>query len=211
MSTELPAKTAYPLQFAAAEASACLRQTSILANAPWLRDDLVRRCQRIVDSNAGVRSKLPRLRELADEISAAIETNALCLRGCSHCCRMMVSMAEAEAENISAAIGRPLIGHGVPAAEANRRKGEWAIRYWGVPCPFLQNDECSIHAHRPIACRLHFSLADAPFFCQTDLKPDESAVPNIQMPPFWRAYATITGRGNHGDIRDFFATSSPTA
>lgn len=205
MSQKLKAETVYPVQFAAAGAAAARHHAAIMAVASWIRDDLERRCERIVADNSGSRPKLGKLRQLADEISAAISPNAICRRGCAECCRgMAVSMAEIEAQVISAAIDRPVTGHGRPQREAIRSRDEMVLKYWGIPCPFLAGDECSIHEHRPIACRLHFSLADTPFFCSTELKPDESAVPNIQIPPFWRAYAAVTRQSNHGDIREFF-------
>lgn len=205
MTSEIKARTVYPIEFAAAREAAMKSHAAITSAAPWIADDLDRRCQRIVRDNCSVRSKLVKLRQLADEVSAAISPHAICRRGCAHCCRgMAVVISEAEAQTIASAIGRPLSGHGRSLREARLTREETALKYWGSPCPFLDKDECSIHAHRPIACRLHFSLADTPFFCRTDLKPDESAVPNIQLPPFWRAYTTVTQHTNHGDIREFF-------
>jgi hypothetical protein len=118
---------------------------------------------------------------------------------------MMVSMSEVEAQAISAAVDRPVVGKGRPPQEASRDRQAMSLRHFGTPCPFLAGDDCSIHAHRPIACRLHFSMADTPFFCRTDLKPDESIVPNIELGAFWRAYGLVTRQSGQGDIREFFA------
>lgn len=200
-----PAQVAHPVEFAAAEHAARTHYAALVAASPWIRDDLVRRCQRIVEDHAGVKSKLAKLRQLADEVAAAIAPHAICRQGCADCCHMMVTMAELEAQSIAAAVGRPVTGKGRPAQEAALDKPNLARRYFGVPCPFLKEGDCSIHEHRPIACRLHFSMADTPFFCRTDLKPDESAVPNVQMGAFWQAYALVTRQFPQGDIRDFFA------
>lgn len=205
MSQTHPAEIAHPIEFAAAKDAAERNYAALVAHSPWIRDEVVQRCQRILDDNAGARSKLGKLRQLADEIASAIAPHAICKRGCAHCCHMMVSMAEVEAQAISAAVGRPVVGRGHSHQEASRDKQAMSLRYFGTPCPFLTGGECSIHEHRPLACRLHFSMADTPFFCGTELKPEESIVPNIELGAFWRAYALVTRQSGQGDIREFFA------
>lgn len=205
MSTSNPAQLAHPLEYAAAAAAAQRHQADLLTAAPWIRDELGQRCQRIVAENASGKSKLVKLRQLADQLAEAIAPHSACRRGCAHCCRSMVALAHSEAEWIGKAIGRPLSGNGRSAREASWNRGIDSTRYWGVPCPFLAGEECGIHPHRPIACRLNFSMADSFFFCRTELKPEESTVPQVQLGIFWHAYAYVTQHDRQGDIREFFA------
>ncbi|HRQ48109.1 MAG TPA: hypothetical protein PK725_14235, partial [Rhodocyclaceae bacterium] len=81
-------------------------------------------------------------------------------------------------------------------------------------CPFMHDRQCSIYEHRPIACRLHFTLDADAYFCQTTLDPADSAVPNVDLSEFWFAYAYLGIQlgSTIGDIRQFFpAGTTPPA
>jgi len=55
-----------------------------------------------------------------------------------------------------------------------------AQNWWksGETCAFLQNDECSIYAHRPFVCRKYFVLSD-PALCASEVATDVVvALPN---------------------------------
>ncbi len=105
-----------------------------------------------------------------------------CRRGCSACCRQAVPISAAEALHL----------HGVlenlappQRARVVRRLREARIRWrrthgeldspfhsaelyfsMGVDCPFLENRACSIHSHRPLACREHLVASD-PSYCES--------------------------------------------
>jgi Fe-S-cluster containining protein len=114
-----------------------------------------------------------------------------CKAGCGACCRQAVLVTEAEARALAAlvetmpepqrariierfmALGRALdtspagrvreqLAKGEPVAE------EMAVDYFtmGIPCPFLEDESCSIHAARPIVCREYLVTSD-PRHCAT--------------------------------------------
>jgi hypothetical protein len=45
-----------------------------------------------------------------------------------------------------------------------------------IPCPFLEEESCSIHSHRPSSCR-EFLVTSSPVNCQDPGKNKVSAVP----------------------------------
>ncbi|MEW7987308.1 MAG: YkgJ family cysteine cluster protein [Candidatus Thiodiazotropha sp.] len=47
-----------------------------------------------------------------------------------------------------------------------------------LPCPFLQDQSCSIHPHRPLSCR-EFLVVSDPAYCA---KPDPAVVENVVLP-----------------------------
>ncbi|MEW8286918.1 MAG: YkgJ family cysteine cluster protein [Candidatus Thiodiazotropha endolucinida] len=47
-----------------------------------------------------------------------------------------------------------------------------------LPCPFLQDQSCSIHPHRPLSCR-EFLVVSDPVYC---VKPDPAVVENVVLP-----------------------------
>jgi len=129
-----------------------------------------------------------RVTEEAEQAGSPIS----CRAGCAACCRQMVpvSLFEAEAltrwmrtlpEEQQAALGRrfhralsELSDKGIIDSILNQ---EWvleeglttqlAIDYFhaGVACPFLENENCSIHPIRPLACR-EYLVVSPPELCQ---------------------------------------------
>jgi Fe-S-cluster containining protein len=110
-----------------------------------------------------------------------------CCKGCGACCRQLVPIAEAEARRIRdlvEALPEPRRS-GVRArfAEAKRRlqqagllerleqRTHWAkddrqpigLAYFAeqIACPFLEEESCSIHPDRPIACREYLVTSPA--------------------------------------------------
>src|SRR5215204_6709152 len=102
-----------------------------------------------------------------------------CKKGCGACCRQLVPISETEARWIGELVDRLPIQKQNKIrdrfTEARRRLAEsglldkllhteswgegegWSIAmsYFrlGIPCPFLENEACSIHKDRPIKCR----------------------------------------------------------
>lgn len=161
---------------------------------------LARELERIVRQNASFRSKLGRFRAIADEIHAALATMTPCQRLCSHCCHIAVLVTQAEADEIGRAIGRPA------RRVAIKYHDEAAVaRQWhGRPCPFLQAGSCSIYPHRPLACRLHASLANDSRMCDLSVPSADSLVPNIDLTHFWLYLGLAAGNLRYGDLREFF-------
>lgn len=103
-----------------------------------------------------------------------------CCAGCGACCRQLVPISEPEARHLAAVVARM---NPERRAEIERRfahvlkelersglldrlphadqlpdepsRAELGMTYFalGLPCPFLENESCSIYADRPLACR----------------------------------------------------------
>jgi Fe-S-cluster containining protein len=102
-----------------------------------------------------------------------------CCKGCGACCRQLVPLSPAEARHLRALIDRlpeprraeilarfadarrRLEGAGLldqlldPRSLAPEDVTPFGLEYFrlGVPCPFLEDEACSIHEDRPLACR----------------------------------------------------------
>jgi Fe-S-cluster containining protein len=112
-----------------------------------------------------------------------------CKAGCGACCRQLVPISLTEARAIAAlvaALPEPrrtkvrvrfaravarLEDAGMLEAirtcdESNARYFQLGIRYFqlGIPCPFLEDESCSIHPQRPIICR-EYLVTSAPEHC----------------------------------------------
>lgn len=170
------------------------------ANTPWLRD-IPAEVMAITALSTSPKGRFNRMRKLADRIASALAPHAACGGNCSHCCHVAVVIPEREAALIGEAIGRrPAKVRGISPAEEDvivRQK-------FATPCPFLSKGRCSIYADRPIACRLHFNMADSPYFCDTGIQPEVSRVPNLDLRIFWAGYTLTMMDSPWADIRDFF-------
>lgn len=166
-----------------------------------LRPILDARVNAILHANASAKSKLGQFSQLADALAAEIAPDTGCRRGCAACCHIAVSMSSLEAARMEHALGvKP------KTLPADNDTDTAKDRYFGTPCPFLEGSECSIYEHRPLSCRLHFTLDLDGYFCSTDIAPEDSRVPNVDLTAFWMGYAflVLQAGGLMGDIRDFF-------
>lgn len=111
-----------------------------------------------------------------------------CRAGCGACCRQMVPISIAEARALARlveAMPEPRRGHvrhrfqtAVEALDAqglldqldanpiDRRAAGRAYFEAGVACPLLEDEACSIHADRPLACR-EYLVTSPPELCAT--------------------------------------------
>ncbi len=123
-----------------------------------------------------------------------------CGPGCGHCCRQLVPATDHEALHLMNVVGGLPETHrarvlqrfedGVSKlSQAGLLKGmtdfltkrvhmqeEYKVvqkLYWDlrIDCPFLENESCSIHPHRPIACR-QYSVSSDPDLCARVFNPD---------------------------------------
>lgn len=170
-----------------------------VATSPWLQT-IPAQAAVIGSSPASTVAKYRRFVILAERVSQAVKPHSACRRDCNHCCHIAVAVSEFEARQIGKAIGREVI---VPADLDGTGAGV-VDKYKGVPCPFLADGACSIYAHRPVACRVHFNLADDESMCSLEVPSQESAVPNLNLGAFWLSNAWAFGVHKQGDIRDFF-------
>lgn len=173
----------------------------IVSTHPWLKS-IYDSAIPILQMNASDKSKMVALRGLADRINNAIRDNIACRgQGCSHCCFQAVTISGIEATWIQEANGQKM------KANVNRRLEdleEMRAEHTGKPCTFLKGGACSIYEVRPIACRLAMNLGDSPFFCDTSIPAELSAVPAFDLTQFWLAYSQLILKTNLGDIRDYF-------
>lgn len=150
--------------------------------------------------NASVRSKLQKVYAIADELSRVREPFVACKDGCASCCHMNVSLTAAEADRLGKAIGRR------PAAVPRTIKRS-TDHFAGQPCPFLDaRQQCSIYAHRPLACRKHSSFFEDAAACRLDVMSDLK-VPMVSFSGLDAGlFFASDERGDPviADIRDFF-------
>lgn len=143
--------------------------------------------------------------EKVGEAANAAGTPISCRAGCGACCRQMVpvSIFEAEAltdwlatlpEDRMAALRErfhralsALRDAGVIEAILDEKwlldqesSTQLAIDYFhaGVPCPFLENESCSIHPIRPLSCR-EYLVTSPPALCQD---PSVHNVSGVRLP-----------------------------
>jgi Fe-S-cluster containining protein len=142
------------------------------------------------------------------KISAEAErvgTPISCRAGCGACCRQLVPVSFFEAEaladwfstlpeerrgDLEARFHRALLAlrdAGVIEKILDERWSleeeaaiQLAVDYFsaGVPCPFLENESCSIHPIRPLACR-EYLVTSPPVLCED---PSMNQVAGVQMP-----------------------------
>jgi Fe-S-cluster containining protein len=141
-----------------------------------------------------------------------------CRKGCGACCRQLVPISEVEARRI----GRLVEELPEPRRQEIRTRFERARErlseagllpkledresfadgdalsfgrtYFqlGIPCPFLEDESCSIHADRPIACREY--LVTSPAANCADPKP--GVIDMVELPgKVWTALARADSAG----------------
>ena len=127
-----------------------------------------------------------------------------CKAGCGACCRQVVPLSRTEAHQIRALVDampeprrvqiRRRFADGVARLEAAGLLDEvrgfdllpetpfhalhWRYLALRIPCPFLEDEACSIHPHRPLICR-EYLVTSSPEHC-VDATP--GAVRLVQMP-----------------------------
>ena len=137
-----------------------------------------------------------------------------CRKGCGACCRQLVPVSRTEGERLLALVRslpterRDRLRERFAAAEtaiekagladrAGRSDRELSLGYFalGVPCPFLEDESCSIHPDRPLVCREYLVTSPAELCAgaaQEGVTP--VAVPKVSM----------AARGLQGDNDDWF-------
>jgi Fe-S-cluster containining protein len=83
-----------------------------------------------------------------------------------------------------------------------------APRYFflGIPCPFLADESCSVHPHRPIACR-EYNVTSPAEWCADPIRNPIAKVPMPQ--PISAALAKLTAELVHGGPRLIPLTLAP--
>jgi Fe-S-cluster containining protein len=150
--------------------------------------------------------------DLGVERAGAEGRTVSCRKGCGACCRQVVPISEVEARRIGRLVEElpeprraeirsrferaraRLAGAGLLEKLENREsfaEGEipsFGLAYFhlGVACPFLEDESCSIHADRPVACREY--LVTSPAANCADPKP--GTIDQVELPgSVWVALA----------------------
>jgi Fe-S-cluster containining protein len=135
-----------------------------------------------------------------------------CQKGCGACCRQLVPISEVEAHRIRDLVDEmpePRRSHVRQRFDEARQKlaagglweklrdrGDWTEEtflemgthyfYQGIPCPFLEDESCSIHPDRPLTCR-EYLVTSPPANCAT---PRKDNIDKVEMPvQVWTALA----------------------
>jgi Fe-S-cluster containining protein len=125
---------------------------------------------------------VPALQGLVNAVVEAAEVGKAisCRKGCGACCRQLVPISRTEGEALLALVEampreqRKAVRSRFAAAEAaiaeaglaergTRSDREMSVAYFalGVPCPFLEDESCSIHPDRPLVCREYLVTSPA--------------------------------------------------
>ena len=125
---------------------------------------------------------VPALQGLVNAVVEAAEMGKAisCRKGCGACCRQLVPVSRTEGERLLQLVEampderRETLKARFAAAEAaieaaglKERQGrsdrELSTAYFalGVPCPFLEDESCSIHPERPLVCREYLVTSPA--------------------------------------------------
>jgi Fe-S-cluster containining protein len=179
-----------------------------LPSAPTSLESLLPVFERVADGLIG----------LAAERAVGEGRTISCAKGCGACCRQIVPISEMEARRIARLVEEfpeprrtevrarferareRLQDAGLLAKLRNPdgfEEGEFSpfgLGYFhlGIPCPFLEEESCSIHADRPISCREY--LVTSPAVNCAD--PKQNAIDRVEMPAkIWTALARAGADG----------------
>ncbi len=152
---------------------------------------------------------LPALQALVNEVvnraeeaeRASTGRTVSCRKGCGACCRQLVPISRTEGEGLLRLIAalpparRAEIERRFAAAEqALRAAGlsergprsdrELSVEYFAqrLPCPFLEDESCSIHPDRPLVCR-EYLVTSPPHYCAGPMQEGvaPSKVPKLSL------------------------------
>jgi Fe-S-cluster containining protein len=146
---------------------------------------------------------VPALQGLVNAVVEAAEAGQTvsCRKGCGACCRQLVPVSRTEGERLlqlmetMPAERRDALSKRFAAAEAaiegaglkergERRDRELSAAYFAarIPCPFLEDESCSIHPERPLVCREYLVTSPAEL-CAGERQEGVTpvAVPKVSM------------------------------
>jgi Fe-S-cluster containining protein len=159
---------------------------------------------------------LPALQGLVNATVGAAESGKAisCRKGCGACCRQLVPISRTEGEALLALVEampreqRKAVRSRFAAAEAaiaeaglaergTRSDREMSVAYFalGVPCPFLEDESCSIHPARPLVCREYLVTSPA----ELCAGPAQEGVTPVAVPK-----VSMAARGLQDEKDDWF-------
>lgn len=91
---------------------------------------------------------------VVDLLNTRTAKHSVCQKGCSHCCRVVLPISRMEADYIARKTGHTV--------HEGRKFGLKVDDPFLSYCPFHDEStaSCSIHEHRPLACRIFFTFDD---------------------------------------------------
>src|SRR5471030_1675774 len=157
----------------------------------------------VPDAAVAAREIVPALQGLVNAVVTAAEAgqSVSCRKGCGACCRQLVPVSRTEGERLLDLVEamprdrRKEIRRRFAAAEAiltpagfGERTGktdrELSTAYFALrmPCPFLEDESCSIHEERPLICREYLVTSPAEL-CAGPLQDGVTpvAVPKVSL------------------------------
>ncbi|MDO8976483.1 YkgJ family cysteine cluster protein [Reyranella sp.] len=159
---------------------------------------------------------VPALQGLVNAVVTAAEAGKAisCRKGCGACCRQLVPISRTEAERLLSTVAalpaerRAVLEGRFAAAESalatadlKERKGrpdrELSTAYFalGIPCPFLEEESCSIHPDRPLVCREYLVTSPA----ELCAGPEQEGVTPVPVPK-----VSLAARGLQDEREDWF-------
>jgi Fe-S-cluster containining protein len=162
---------------------------------------------------------LPEVMTLANQLTdvavAKVEAagqQITCAKGCGACCRQLVPITPVEARHLARVVeelpaeraaevrarfaaAREKVGAARLAVDPDGDRAayrEYGLAYFrlGVPCPFLEEESCSIHPVRPLVCR-EYLVTSPPEHCA------ELGGGGVRQVPVPRRVWAIFGRTVH--------------
>jgi len=164
---------------------------------------------------------VPALQGLVNAVVAAAEVGLTktgksisCRKGCGACCRQLVPVSRTEGERLLALVEtmaverRERLEARFAAAEATlddaglsnragRSDRELSLAYFAlaIPCPFLEEESCSIHPDRPLVCREYLVTSPA----ELCAGPAQEGVTPVPVPK-----VSMAARGLQDEGADWF-------
>ena len=159
---------------------------------------------------------VPALQGLVNAVVEAAERGKAisCRKGCGACCRQLVPVSRTEGERLLQLVEampaerRATLKARFAAAEAEieaagltdrqgRSDRELSTAYFalGVPCPFLEDESCSIHPDRPLVCREYLVTSPA----ELCAGPAQEGVTPVAVPK-----VSMAARGLQDEKDDWF-------
>jgi Fe-S-cluster containining protein len=137
-----------------------------------------------------------------------------CRKGCGACCRQLVPISRTEGEALLAlvetmprerrkavrarfAAAEAAIGGAGLAERGGRSDREMSVGYFAlrVPCPFLEEESCSIHPNRPLVCREYLVTSPA----ELCARPTQDGVIPVPVPKL-----SLAARGLQDEQESWF-------
>jgi Fe-S-cluster containining protein len=159
---------------------------------------------------------VPALQGLVNAVVEAAEAGKAisCRKGCGACCRQLVPVSRTEGERLLQLVEampaerrETLLARfaaaetAIEAAGLTDRRGrsdrELTTAYFAmsVPCPFLEDESCSIHPERPLVCREYLVTSPANLCAG----PKQEGVTPVAVPK-----VSMAARGLQEDGDDWF-------